>query len=125
MTTPADEAGARHFVRSSPPPETFTYLAMVLRTQFGLDLTPEQAAHLWRSVRQPKPGPAPAFERDEPLMSFIADRADLVTINQLLALVRQTFGLARAPSRSQLHRLIQRVRDKARHGFEAKGRAKP
>jgi len=110
----ADSRELRAFIRRSPAPETFTHLAADLRQRFGLDLTPAQASHVWRTLRNPSRGRQETFERDQALMAFIADRADLLTVDQLLGRVAQAFGSARTPSRSQLFRLVQRVRDDAR-----------
>jgi hypothetical protein len=108
----------RRFIRTSPTPETFTHLAADLRSRFAVDVTPTQAAELWRALMRPRPGRAAVYEKNAALMAFIADRADLMTIDQLLARVRLEFGEVQAPSRTQLHRLVQRTRQTGRSAAE-------
>lgn len=108
------DPAVRAFIRRSKAPETFTHLAADLRARFGLDLSPEAASYLWRELRRPQSGRTSAFERNARLMAFIADRADLMTTDALLARLRQEFAAHITPSRSQLFRLVQKVRESAR-----------
>ena len=111
MAKPTASPEVRRFIRAMPPPETFTHLAAELRARFKLDLSPDAAAQLWRSVHRPRPGRASGYAKNAALMAFIADRADLVTVDQLRGKIAQTFGLHLTPSRSQLFRLVQQARE--------------
>lgn len=119
-----DGKALRRFIRESQAPESFTHLAAELRARFGLDISPEAAADLWRSIRMPRPGRLARYERNEALMRFIADRADLVSLDKLLAKVAQAFGSHQTPSRSQLFRLVQQVREAARGSFQRETRGR-
>lgn len=46
-------------------------------------------------------------------MDFVSERADLLTLNQLRLQIVEALGPEHTPSRSQLFRLVQRVRKAA------------
>lgn len=117
----AEDPAIRAFIRRSAPPETFTHLAAELRAEFGLELSPQEASHLWRTLRPPRPGQRAAFALDAPVMAFVGDRADLMTTVRLRAEIIKVFGAHRAPSKSQLHRLVQKIRAEARASFDRPG----
>jgi hypothetical protein len=50
-------------------------------------------------------------------MTFIADHADLVSTDVLRVKIRHALGWARTPSRSQLSRLVKRVREDDRRAY--------
>lgn len=122
MRPPASDPKVRRFIRLRESPQTFTHLAAELRELFGLDLTPEAASHLWRLLRKPRPGKASDFERNRPLMAFIADRADLLSLEALRAEISKTFGRHLTPSHSHLHRLVQKVRERAAEKYQRRRR---
>jgi hypothetical protein len=117
MRPPASDPKVRRFIRLREPPETFTHLAAELRSLFGIDLTAAQASHLWRTLRHLQPGKLPLYESNGALMAFITDRADLTTLDGLRREILEAFGRPLTPSRTQLHRLVQRVRARAAEAY--------
>lgn len=112
-----DDPAVRAFIRRRVTPESFTHLAAEIREQFGLDLTPQAVSHLWRTLRQPRIGKPSTFERNAAVMAWIADHADLMTLDELGARIAQAFGRHMRPSRSHLHRLVIKLRDEAERAW--------
>jgi hypothetical protein len=60
-------------------------------------------------IRDGHPSPS-VYERDHEVMDLIIDCAPMLSLNKIMALGVAEFGPARFPSRSQLHRIIVKVR---------------
>ena len=103
----------RAFVAASTA-RTYAEMAADCLARFGPDRAwpVELIAEVRRQVRPPVPGGGSRYEADTEVMAFIADRADLWTLDKLLAAGRVKFG-SRFPARSQLHRIIGKMRRRA------------
>lgn len=113
MRPDPDDAEVLAFVLDSDLP-TYSLIAKMIDAKFGPDRAWPIA--LIRAVRTIKvrPGPRHQFQDNPVLAAFIAERADLATLDALLEQGRAMFGRDGFPSRSQLHRLIQEGRVEAR-----------
>lgn len=69
----------------------------------------KQNVHLQRLER---PGRSP-IEQDPEVAVFIAERLGQITIKQIRSACERTFGIARTPARSSVHRYWQRLRKNA------------
>lgn len=101
--------------------ETYTELADVIRQRFGeprawpVDLI----AAVRLELCPPTSGQPSRFEADKAVYGFIGDRADLMSLDRLLAAGVAAFSRERFPSRSHLHRLVQAIRIDRRRALVA------
>lgn len=93
---------------------TYSDLAAAIRAKFGEGRAwpVELIAAIRLELRPPRRFPPSRFDTDEQVAGFIADRADLLSLDRLLAAGAATFGKARFPSRSQLYRFVRRLRER-------------
>lgn len=111
---PADrnDREVRRFVAGKPA-ETFSGIAEAIAAKFGAERAwpAELVSEVWRELHPPRTGPRNRYAEDREMMTFIADRADLVTLDELRAAGLAKFGRKAFPSRSQLYRLVLEVRE--------------
>lgn len=113
MQPDPDDEEIRAFVMNSCLP-THSLIAKTVEVTFGRERAWPVA--LIRAVRATivRAGRRDRYKEDKPVLAFIADRADIATLDSLLAQGRATFGAERFPSRSHLHRMIAESRVEAR-----------
>jgi hypothetical protein len=116
MAVDPNDGRIRAFMMRSRAP-TWSAMAAEIEAEFGAARAwpVELVAHVYRQL--PLSRKRTAYERDAELIGFIRDRADLVSIDALKRAVDAAFGAIRAPSHSQLHRIV--VKERLRAAREA------
>ncbi len=105
-----NDAEVKEFIRTTQL-TNYSLIARMLNITFGpnrawpVAMIRAERASLVRSGRRSE------FLGNVGLMAFILDQMDLMTLDALVAKGQATF--ARFPSRSQLHRMIQNLREEA------------
>lgn len=108
---PADprDPEIRAFVRSARG-QTYTAIAAELAARFGAERAwpPAMIATERRNMRPPHCRTVDHYSGDPEIMAFIADRADLTPVLDIVRQGKERF--ATFPSKSSVQRLIQHIR---------------
>lgn len=109
-----DDLEIREFVATSTAP-TYSAMATECRERFGEERAWPAAliATVRREVRPPLPGGGSPYEADADVVAFVRDRADLMSLTELVEAGRAALG-DRFPPRSPLHRLVVKLRTRDR-----------
>ncbi len=110
---PPEEADAdiRAFIAASSA-TTYTELARAIFDTFGPDRawTTKRISAVRRELRPRLPGGRSPYMADGQVMAFIRDRADLVSLDSIVAAGVAELGAGRFPGRTVLGRIVKRIR---------------
>lgn len=86
----------------------------MIRELFGVDHTIEEVRHASAAFR--RSGKKSMADANPSIMAFIIDHMDRMTFQELADEGARTYGAF--PSKSQVHRIVQRLREKDRRDVE-------
>lgn len=99
----------RTFIESQPRHASFSDIATACREKFGdVAWSRSEIINYWQKAHPIQKGRTARIDLDNEVRVFIEDRAGRMTLDELVAVCREAFGPNRSPSRSGVHRFLNK-----------------